>query len=113
MEVEEVKTSDTKTDKAETKLNFSIDSLLADKFDKCVNEQNQICGAVRNNETTGDTDFFNDRCGRQSDELEDDDKASSSSEQVDVESSNAGDSHDFVDVKSPDYQQPGKSTVLK
>ncbi|CAH2056339.1 unnamed protein product, partial [Iphiclides podalirius] len=113
MEVDEIdKKADPKTDKTETRLTFSIDRLLSDKFDKCANERiNEIEAVIKNNEHAGDADFFKDFCVREpSDCLDDDDKASNSSEQVDVESSNAGDTHDVTDAKSPDYQQPGPST---
>ncbi|KPJ10874.1 BarH-like 2 homeobox protein [Papilio machaon] len=113
MEVEEMKTPDPKIDKAETKLTFSIDNLLADKFEKRVEEdrkksEEEVSSGACENESVI---FYKDLCNReQTYDSEDEDKASDSSEQVDVESSTAGDCLDFADVKSSDYQQPGPSS---
>ncbi|XP_013176328.1 PREDICTED: homeobox protein MSH-B [Papilio xuthus] len=110
MEVEEIKTADPKIDKTETKLTFSIDNLLADKFEKRVEDRNtsEVGSAACVNESVN---LYKDLCNQeQTYDSEDEDKASDSSEQVDVESSTAGDCLDFTDVKSPDYQQPGPSS---
>ncbi|XP_068622287.1 homeobox protein MSH-B [Battus philenor] len=114
MEVEEVsKAPEVKTDKSETKLRFSIDSLLADKYEKQI-EINKPEDDIVSNEGPNESEFFfknldNDERGFISDN--EDDKDSNSSEQVDVENSVAGETHDFTDVKSPtSYQQPGPST---
>ncbi|CAG4957931.1 unnamed protein product [Parnassius apollo] len=113
MEVEEmIKSPDLVTDKPEPKLTFSIDNLLADKFSKDVNEiKNKFVDD--NNECTNESvDFFKDVCNTEQAYCsnDEDDKASNSSEQVDVESSTAGDSSDFTEIKSSDYSQPGPST---
>lgn len=110
MEVEEIKTPDPKVDKSETKLTFSIDNLLADKFEKRVVEESNKSEDINNFAGANSVNFYEDLCNREKTygSEDDDDKASDSSEQVDVESSTAGDCNDFGDVKSPDYQQPGK-----
>ncbi|XP_023951034.2 homeobox protein MSH-A [Bicyclus anynana] len=81
MEIEK----ESKTDKAElTKLPFSIDSLLADKF-------------VSDN-TEASTSYLT---YKEHDDEED--GGSSCSEQLDVESSTAGDAQEFLEAKPVDY----------
>lgn len=90
-----------------TRLPFSIESLLADKFEK--NERNEqlieknaaSCSAVSKDE------FYPDEEENHEDMEDDDDDKSTSSEQVDVVSSNASDVPEFTE-RSSDYQQSGK-----
>ncbi|XP_045508467.1 NK1 transcription factor-related protein 1-like [Colias croceus] len=76
---------------AETKLPFSIDNLLADKFNRPESSTSLDCFSAFN-QVNVDSD-------------DDDDKASSGSEQLDVETS-VGDDREIGDVKA-DYQQSG------
>ncbi|KAJ8707098.1 hypothetical protein PYW08_011232 [Mythimna loreyi] len=101
MDVEEIK-----TEKSETKLPFSIENLLADKFEK----QNFELSNDANASTSGVTcDLKSSFASDVADNVEsDDDGASSnSSENVDVESSTVGDPQEFLDLKSSDYGQSG------
>lgn len=74
IEAIDVEESIEKVDKTDKKLPFSIDNLLADKFDKQVPSTSDSVDSFRN-------------CRSQSDLESDDDKASSDSEQLDVENS--------------------------
>lgn len=98
MEVDSVE-NEVKSVKNETKLPFSIDNLLADKFEK-------QCEASSLPDYFGKENPF---AAYEKEVLgsDEDDKGSSSSEQVDVESSNVNDAQEFADLKSPDYQQSG------
>ncbi|XP_069364100.1 NK1 transcription factor-related protein 1-like [Maniola hyperantus] len=78
--------NEVKIDKPEPKLPFSIDSLLADKF---VSDNNEA--------TTSDDLVYNKEQDNQ------DDVDSSCSEQLDVESSTAGDAQEFLEAKSTEY----------
>lgn len=107
MDVEEIK-----TEKSETKLPFSIENLLADKFEKRSNDFSNDANAstsgvicdLKSNFTSDVTDAI---------DSDDDDRASSdSSENVDVESSTVGDAQEFLDLKSTDYGQSGKATFF-
>lgn len=84
-----------------TKLPFSIESLLADKFEN-KNEHIDECGT--SSAVSNDDLYPVDEENHDSDE--DDDK-STSSEQVDVVSSNASDVPEFGE-RCSDYQQSGK-----
>lgn len=97
MEVEEIK-----TEKNETKLPFSIENLLADKFEKCTPNSEASTSAVMCDLKTKFTSDVTDNI-----ESDDDDRCSNSSENVDVESSTVGDAQEFLDVKSTDYGQSG------
>lgn len=89
--------NEVKSVKSESKLPFSIDNLLADKFEKQpFVDTSSLPGFSKESFSAYDKEV--------SDE---DDKGSSSSEQVDVESSNVNDAQEFTDLKSPDYQQSG------
>ncbi|XP_072937615.1 uncharacterized protein lms [Epargyreus clarus] len=97
MEVDSVD-NEVKSVKNETKLPFSIDNLLADKFEKTFDDASSSL-----------PDYFSKEKFSAYEKVgsDDDDKGSSSSEQVDVESSNVSDAQEFTDLKSPDYQQSG------
>lgn len=96
-----------KIEKSETKLPFSIESLLADKFDKASDVKEKVedgqastsaMGYFKNN--TGDSEV---NCETD----EDDRESNQSSEHVDVEGSTVGDANDYLDEKRHDYQQSG------
>ncbi|XP_045782602.1 homeobox protein MSH-B [Maniola jurtina] len=78
--------NDVKIDKPEVKLPFSIDSLLADKFVSDNHEASTSDDLVYNKEQDNE-----------------DDGNSSCSEQLDVESSTAGDAQEFMEAKSTEY----------
>ncbi|CAH0717157.1 unnamed protein product, partial [Brenthis ino] len=85
--------NDSKNEKAENKLAFSIDSLLADKFVKDDSAK----------ASTSDAEYF---CVFNKDNVNvdsDEDKESSGSEQLDVESSTTGDAQEFEN-KPSEYQ---------
>lgn len=85
--------NDAKNEKTENKLAFSIDSLLADKFVKDGNAK----------ASTSDAEYF---CVFNKDNVNvdsDEDKESSGSEQLDVESSTTGDAQEFEN-KPSEYQ---------
>lgn len=107
MDVEEIK-----TEKNETKLPFSIENLLADKFEK--QNCNDFTASDANASTSGvncglKNNFISDVTeNNDSDDDDDvDDRASNSSENVDVESSTVGDAQEYLDIKSADYGQSG------
>lgn len=86
-------TDNTKAEKTENKLAFSIDNLLADKFAK----DDGVTAS------TSDTDYY---CVFNKDQVNvesDEDKDSSGSEQLDVESSTTGDPQEFEN-KASEYQ---------
>lgn len=96
-----------KIEKSETKLPFSIENLLADKFDKASDVKEKVedgqastsaMGYFKNN--TGDSEV---NCETD----EDDRESNQSSEHVDVEGSTVGDANDYLDEKRHDYQQSG------
>lgn len=86
-----------------TKLPFSIESLLADKFENknepLIEESATSSSAVSND------DFY--PVDEENHDMDEDDDKSTSSEQVDVVSSNASDVPEFGE-RSADYQQSGK-----
>lgn len=82
-----------KTEKAENKLAFSIDNLLADKF---VKED----GATA---STSDAEYYCIFNKEQNNNESDEDKESSASEQLDVESSTIEDAQEF-EHKTSEYQ---------
>nr|XP_026490587.1 homeobox protein GBX-2 [Vanessa tameamea] len=87
---------DLKNNKTENKLAFSIDNLLADKFVENVK-------VVNENASTSDPDYFSVFNKEHVNVESDDDKDSSDSEQLDVESSTA-DPQEFAESKSSEYQ---------
>lgn len=93
MEIDETSQNEVKTEKAESKLPFSIENLLSDKFKK-------KSPVDDNPSTSGCSDYF-----KINDDDTDDEK-SDDSENVDVEGSTA-DAQEFVD-KNHDYQQTGR-----
>ncbi|XP_075988445.1 uncharacterized protein LOC142984592 [Anticarsia gemmatalis] len=98
MEVDEIK-----IEKSEAKLPFSIENLLADKFEKCsnVNEEASTSAVICDLKSNFASDVTDNN------DSDDDDRCSNSSENVDVESSTVGDAQEFLDVKSSDYGQSG------
>ncbi|CAB3261969.1 unnamed protein product [Arctia plantaginis] len=97
MEVDEIK-----SERHDVKLPFSIDNLLADKFEKCnSNDCEASTSAVI-------SDLKSNFISDVSDNVDsDDDRCSNSSENVDVESSTVGDAQEFLDAKTADYGQSG------
>ncbi|CAB3241780.1 unnamed protein product [Arctia plantaginis] len=97
MEVDEIK-----SERHDVKLPFSIDNLLADKFEKCnSNDCEASTSAVI-------SDLKSNFISDVSDNVDsDDDRCSNSSENVDVESSTVGDAQEFHDAKTADYGQSG------
>ncbi|XP_059062500.1 homeobox protein MSH-B [Achroia grisella] len=111
MDVDEVE-GESKIEKTDSKLPFSIENLLAGKFDKsghakeiCYTDEDKVNPSTSG---SGELDCF--RSFTKSDvncASDDDDGASSeSSEPVDVEGSTVEDTQDFGDGKA-DYQQSG------
>ncbi|XP_026755380.1 homeobox protein MSH-B [Galleria mellonella] len=105
------KEEDTKIERTETKLTFSIDNLLAGKFEKygqAKEKTNTDSEKVNPSTSSVNLDCF--ASFKESDvncASDDDDGASTvSSEPVDVENSTIEDLHEFADGKS-DYQQSG------
>ncbi|CAH2084030.1 unnamed protein product [Euphydryas editha] len=88
---------DTKNNKTENKLAFSIDNLLADKFVE--NDRDKV---VNENASTSDCDYFSIFNKEHVNIESDDDKDSSCSEQLDVESSTA-DAQEFAGSKPSEY----------
>lgn len=86
------------------KLPFSIENLLADKFEK--NKTNIEESAASSSATSKD-EFYPDEEDNHDEMDDDEDDKSTSSEQVDVVSSNASDVQEFNE-RSSDYQQSGK-----
>ncbi|XP_013185478.2 barH-like 1 homeobox protein [Amyelois transitella] len=93
-------------EKTETKLAFSIENLLSDKFK---NDKNVgVDETVNPSTSTVSMDYFHDlRQSEVSCESDEEDRASTCSENVDVEGS-ANDAQEFTDGK-PEYQQSGSS----
>ncbi|KAM3956153.1 lateral muscles scarcer [Aphomia sociella] len=111
MDIDEKNNDNSKIEKTEAKLTFSIENLLAGKFSKYdqAKENSYTDNELVNPSTSGAvTDCF--RGFQESDvncASDDDDRASTeSSEQVDVESSTVEDAQEFTDEKI-DYQQSG------
>ena len=102
MDVEEIK-----TEKSETKLPFSIENLLADKFEKSSNDFSNNANASTSGVTCDLKNNFNSDVTDAIDSDDDDRVSSDSSENVDVESSTVGDAQEFLDLKSSDYGQSG------
>lgn len=100
MDVDE---NESKIEKIESKLPFSIENLLADKFERKdkINEEMATTSAGTDDFEKG---FYKSEEKDHSDS--DDDNKSNDSEQVDVESSTAGDAQEFMGG-STDYQQSG------
>ncbi|XP_049699111.2 homeobox protein ceh-19 [Helicoverpa armigera] len=99
MDVDEIK-----TEKSETKLPFSIENLLADKFEKQTDFVNEANASTSGVNCELKSSFVSDVTENID---SDDDASSNSSENVDVESSTVGDAQEFLDIKSTDYQQSG------
>ncbi|XP_041988706.1 homeobox protein MSH-B [Aricia agestis] len=96
MDVDDNIDSSNKINKSDTKLPFSIENLLSDKF-------NSVDKEVPS--TSHDIYFGSDRVKNHFEaESDDDDKESSDSEQLDVESSNASDVQELPEMKTSDYQ---------
>ncbi|XP_063835894.1 homeobox protein MSH-B [Ostrinia nubilalis] len=101
--------AEAKVEKSDAKLPFSIESLLADKFDKAdsVKEANEDAHAS----TSGTGYFKNNSDSEVHCETDEEDRESNlSSEHVDVEGSTVGDAQDYLDDKRHDYQQSGSSS---
>lgn len=91
-----------------TRLPFSIESLLADKFEKNKTNEHLNEETAASSSAVSKDEFYPDDEENQDDMDDDDDDKSTSSEQVDVVSSNASDVPEFGE-RSSDYQQSGKS----
>lgn len=88
--------TESKIEKSDTKLPFSIENLLADKFVQNDPKEGPSTSAgyfTKDDEVPCETD-------------EEDRESNLSSEHVDVEGSTA-DAHEFLDDKRHDYQQSG------
>lgn len=90
-----------------TRLPFSIESLLADKFQKTKTNEYLIQENAASSSAVSKDVFDPDDEENQDDMDDDEDDKSTSSEQVDVVSSNASDVPEFGE-RSSDYQQSGK-----
>ncbi|XP_026741997.1 homeobox protein ceh-30-like [Trichoplusia ni] len=103
MDVEEIK-----AEKNETKLPFSIENLLADKFQKenPNNYSNDVSPSTSAVNSDVRSNFISD-VTENLDSDDDDRHSSNSSENVDVESSTVGDAQEYLDIKSTDYSQSG------
>ncbi|CAH1642941.1 unnamed protein product [Spodoptera littoralis] len=109
MEVDEIK-----TEKSENKLPFSIENLLADKFERqCFNEFSDNANASTSGVTSDLKSNYVSDVPENIDSDDDDRVSSDSSENVDVESSTVGDAQEFLDMKSTDYSQSDKDMVPK
>lgn len=116
MDVEEDIQKDEKPNKNETKLPFSIENLLADKFEKDRGnkradfELGATSSSLDSMEYFRSDNIYNDNDLNDDNTLdsEDDDKVSTISEQVDVETSTS-DAQEFTE-RQTDYQQTGKIT---
>lgn len=104
--------SEMKNNKSETRLPFSIENLLADKFVE-VNGKAVVDGEPSTSaETVLFKEFSVGEVGSHAHDDSDDDRVSStSSENVDVESSGGGDVNDFIDAKKNDYLLSGKQII--
>lgn len=99
---------DVKAEKNETKLPFSIENLLADKFHK--ENSNDFSNDASPSTSAVNSDVRGNFISDVTDHLDSDDDdrhSSNSSENVDVESSTVGDAQEFLDIKSTDYSQSG------
>lgn len=108
MDSEELNNDITKEEpKVETiRLPFSIENLLADKFDKNKTKEQFVEQSAASSSAVSKDEFYPDE-EENHDDMDDDDDKSTSSEQVDVVSSNASDVPEFNE-RSSDYQQSGK-----
>ncbi|RVE53614.1 hypothetical protein evm_001755 [Chilo suppressalis] len=88
-------------EKTDTKLPFSIDSLLADKFesDKEKEEYPSTSALSSFSSSTRDSEVHCDS----------DDESNQSSENVDVDGSGSAEGRDYMEEKRADYQQSGSS----
>lgn len=97
-------------EKADTKLPFSIENLLADKFEKhednLKEDQNIACSSASDSTDYFKAHYYNSEGQNHHFDSDDDDKESTNSEPVDVVSSNT-DAQEFSEEKSTDYQQSG------
>lgn len=105
MEIEGEK-SDLKIEKNETKLPFSIESLLSDTLNKSEDHSAPSTSGT-------DADYFKNFRNSEVTVSDDEDRASTeSSEPVDVDGTVGGDAQEFIDAKT-DYQQSGTFITYK
>lgn len=102
MDVDE---NELKVDKIESKLPFSIENLLADKFER--KEKSEEASIAEGDDF--EKGFYKSEENHSG--SDDNDDKSDNSEQVDVESSTAGDAQEFMGGSS-DYQQSGMRLIL-
>lgn len=105
MEINEM-SDDPKNSKTENKLAFSIDNLLADKF-----VDNNRDRGINENASTSDCDYFSVFDKEHVNIESDDDKDSSDSEQLDVESSTA-DAQEFAGSKPSEYSSGNEKNYI-
>ncbi|CAG9794356.1 unnamed protein product [Diatraea saccharalis] len=89
-------------EKSDTKLSFSIESLLANKFDSGARDKEEY-------PSTSALSTFSNSTRDSEVHCDSDDESNQSSENVDVDGSGGGDGQDYLDEKHVDYQQSGSS----
>lgn len=102
---------DGKFDKTDNnRLPFSIDSLLANKFQGNANREGSY-ESVENAQNKDGGHIFKVNIDSFDVDNDDDDRSDGSEEHVDVESSTADEAHEYVDARS-DFQQTGRFVIL-